>query len=245
MNDTAPMILGIGLVSILSGMMGIGSAFAAIPLLSLFYTDLTGQVQPLALLLNGCSALFALIGFSQARLVDWRKAFMLSIPATVCAPIGAYLAGLSTDNVIWVAYYAATVVLLYLLYAPVAKHRSRMAFVPVLLATAPISLVAGFIGVGPGFLLVPAMVYFGADIKRAAAINAFAVTPASFAAALPNLDEGGLGLADALPILIVGSLCAYLGAHLATTRLSQRFLKHTFSATIIGVAGYRGLRLLF
>jgi uncharacterized protein len=41
---------GLGLLALLSGMLGLGVAFAAVPFLSLFMPDLVHQVQPLSLL---------------------------------------------------------------------------------------------------------------------------------------------------------------------------------------------------
>lgn len=46
-------------MSVLSGMLGLGAAFATIPYLSLFY-ELVHEVQPVALLLNGFTAFLAL-----------------------------------------------------------------------------------------------------------------------------------------------------------------------------------------
>ena len=66
MEPTAVMALGLAVLSVVSGMLGLGVAFAAIPFLGLFLPDLVHQVQPLSLLLNGVTALFSVIGFAKS-----------------------------------------------------------------------------------------------------------------------------------------------------------------------------------
>lgn len=92
MSQNLFIIVGLFILAIVSGMLGLGVAFAAVPFLGLFFPDLVHQVQPLSLLLNGITALFAVFGFARSGYVDWKKAIILSVVATVSAPIGAYLA---------------------------------------------------------------------------------------------------------------------------------------------------------
>lgn len=80
--------LGLFLFAVVSGMLGLGVAFAAVPFLSLFLPDLVHQVQPLSLLLNGVTALFAVVGFAQSGYVDWRKALALALVTPAFAPRG-------------------------------------------------------------------------------------------------------------------------------------------------------------
>ena len=84
-------VIGIFILSVISGMLGLGVAFSAIPFLGLFLPDLVHQVQPLSLLLNGITALFSTIGFARSGYVEWKKAIILSVITTSSAPIGAYL----------------------------------------------------------------------------------------------------------------------------------------------------------
>ena len=85
------MVIGLAVLAILSGMLGLGVAFAAVPFLSFFLPDLVNQVQPLTLLLNGLTALLATFGFAKSGLVDWKKAITLAVVTTAAAPIGSYL----------------------------------------------------------------------------------------------------------------------------------------------------------
>ncbi|MEW5957124.1 MAG: sulfite exporter TauE/SafE family protein [Chloroflexota bacterium] len=90
MSENTIIIVGLFILAIVSGMLGLGVAFAAVPFLSLFLPDLVHQVQPLTLMLNGLTALFATFGFARSGYVDWSKAIPLVVVTTLAAPVGAY-----------------------------------------------------------------------------------------------------------------------------------------------------------
>ncbi len=85
-------LAGVAVLSFISGMLGLGAAFATIPYLSLFLPDLVHQVQPVALLLNGFTSLFAMVGFAKSGFIKWRGTAVLAAATTVSAPLGSFLA---------------------------------------------------------------------------------------------------------------------------------------------------------
>lgn len=233
------------LLSVISGMLGIGVAFAAVPLLSLFLHDMVNQVHPLSLALNGVTALFSLFGFAWAGLVDWKRAWMLAAVVTMASPFGAILARISPEWMLWAAYTVAAAYFLYSMFHPVGHTPWHERFAPVLPWAVPIAVLTGYIGVGAGFLLVPMMMRHGIDIKRAAGLNAFAVTPASFATILPHWAHMDVAAGLALPLLGAGAVGALVGARLASTRMSAVALRQMLAAAIIGTLSYRALRYFF
>ena len=80
---------GVLVLAALSGMLGLGVAFVAVPFLSIFLDDLGAQVQPLTLLLNGVTALFAAVGFSREGYTDWRQGGALAIATKRAAGLNA------------------------------------------------------------------------------------------------------------------------------------------------------------
>lgn len=236
--------LALFLLSTVSGMLGIGVAFAAVPLLSLALPDLVNQVHPLSLALNGVTAFFSLIGFARAGLVDWKRAWTLTGVVTLASPLGAMLARITPEWMLWLAYAVAAVFFLYSMYHPVRLTPWHERFSGVLAWAIPISLVSGLIGVGAGFLLVPTMMRHGIDIKRAAGLNALAVTPASFASILPHWAHMDVAVEMALPLLGAGAAGALIGAHVATHRMSTTTLRKVLALSIIGTLTYRALRYI-
>ncbi|AEH22990.1 protein of unknown function DUF81 [Thermodesulfobacterium geofontis OPF15] len=179
-------VIGLAILSFISGMLGLGVAFSAIPFLGLFMQDLVHQVQPLSLLLNGVTAFLSALGFAKSGFVDWKKAIYLSFITTLSAPIGALIAQFINQNIIWVIYFLAVLYLAYRLFKPFkARKVVKENFKLVTILAIPISVLSGLLGVGPGFLLMPTLILCGFDPKKAAGINAFAVCPPSFFSTYP------------------------------------------------------------
>lgn len=240
MNTFWILLIGLALLAVLSGMLGLGVAFAAVPFLSLFMVNLVHQVQPLTLLLNGLTAIFATLGFARSGLVDWRKALTLSVVTTFSAPIGAWLTRFLPQTVILAVYFIAVSYLAYSLFRPAkAPTEGKENFVLALALAVPISILAGFLGVGPGFLLMPTLILVGFEPKRAAGINAFAVTPPSFSALLPHLSTAIWDPALTVALLVVGAGGAFLGARLTSLYLPSARLKQLFGLLIVVMTAYK------
>ncbi|WP_282703088.1 sulfite exporter TauE/SafE family protein [Streptomyces sp. CC219B] len=238
------MVGGLLVLSVVSGMLGLGVAFAAVPFLGLFMSDLVNQVQPLSLLLNGITALFAAFGFARSGLIDWRRALGLAAVTTVFAPLGALLAHVIDPSAIWGVYLASVGYLAYRLFRPVKERPGWENYRAALGWAVPISVLSGLLGVGPGFLLMPALILAGFETKKAAAINAVAVTPPSFSALLPHLStaqwDGGLTLA----LLAVGALGAFAGARLTSLYVPGQRVKQLFGVLIVVMTVYKIITLL-
>ncbi len=247
---TIIMVVGLFLLAILSGMLGLGVAFVAVPFLSLFLPDLVNQVQPLTLLLNGVTALFAVFGFARSRLVDWPKAIALVTVTTLSAPIGSLVVHRVEQRLVWVIYLASVIFLTYRLFKP-AKARTDAAGQPLapnfrlaLLLAIPISILAGFLGVGPGFLLMPTLILVGFDPKLAAGMNAFAVTLPSFSAFIPHLPTAVFDPTLTIALLIAGAGGAFLGARITSLYVASNRLRQIFGVLIVVMTAYKLITLL-
>jgi uncharacterized membrane protein YfcA len=239
MNETIVIVLGLLLLSIVSGMLGLGVAFAAVPFLSLFLTDLVHEVQPLSLLLNGVTAAFAAWGFARSGLIDWHKAITLAAVTTVFAPLGSWLAQVTPANLIWVVYLLAVAYLAYRLFRPVSERPGDENFRLALILAAPISILSGLLGVGPGFLLMPTLILVGFETKRAAAINAFAVFPPSFSALIPHLSTAVWDPGLTIALLVVGAIGAFAGARITSRWVPSVRLKQGFGVLIVLATAYK------
>jgi len=237
-------VIGLTVLAVLSGMLGLGVAFAAVPFLSFFLPDLVNQVQPLTLLLNGLTALLATLGFAKSGYVDWKKAIILAIVTTVAAPIGSYLVHFISQQYVWYVYLAAVVYLTYGLFKPVKGTQQEEKFNLAIIWAIPISVLAGFLGIGPGFLLMPTLILLGFEPKRAAGINAFAVTPPSFSALIPHMSTAQFDPKLTIALLIVGGIGSFIGARVTSLYVPNQRLKQLFSVLIVIMTLYKVYRLL-
>ena len=97
----------------------------------------------------------------------------------------------------------------------------------------PISIFSGLLGVGPGFLLLPAMILLGMEPKRAAAMTAVAVTPPSFSALLPHLPAARFDARLTLVLVLAGAVGAFLGARLTSRVVRGARVKQLFGLLIV------------
>lgn len=245
MNNTLIIIIGLFILATISGMLGLGVAFAAVPFLGLFLPDLVHQVQPLSLLLNGVTALFSVFGFAKSGNIVWKKAIILAAVTTVFAPLGSWAAHFINQAVIWGVYFVAVAYLAYRLFRPIQERECCTEnFALALALSVPISVLSGFLGVGPGFLLMPTLMIAGFNAKKAAGINAFAVTPPSFSALFPHLQTAQWDIALMAPLLLAGAVGSFFGASVTNLYVPSDKIKKVFSILIIIVTLYKLYSLL-
>jgi hypothetical protein len=103
---------------------------------------------------------------------------------------------------------------------------------------------AGFLGVGPGFLLMPTLVLVGYTARIAAATNSLALT-------LPSFSTFAAHWAEALfdPVLLATTSVtapagAQLGALFMAKRVKSVVLKRAFAALLVALALQRAFALL-
>ena len=239
MSQNLIIIIGLLVLSTISGMLGLGVAFSAVPFLGLFLPDLVHQVQPLSLLLNGLTALFSTFGFAKGGHIEWRRAIILSVVTTLAAPIGSYVVRFVPQIYIWFIYFASVAYLAYRLFKPVKARPGNENFNLALILAIPISMLSGFLGVGPGFLLMPTLIIVGFEPKKAAGINAFAVTPPSFSALIPRLSTAQFDLNLMIPLLIVGAIGSYAGARITSRWVPNVRIKQIFGVLIVIMTLYK------
>lgn len=232
-------VKGLFILLLISGMLGLGVAFAAIPFLGLFFSDLVHQVQPISLLLNGITALFSLFGFTRSGFIQWQKAIKLAIITTFFAPIGAYLAQLIKQFYIWCIYFFSVDYLVYRLCRKVERKSERENFTLAAYLAIPISILSGLLRVGPGFLLMPTLIIAGFEPKMAAGINALAVSPPSFSALIPHLSKAHWDITLIIPLIISGAAGSFIGARIASLYILGERIKQLFGVLIMITTLYK------
>ena len=163
----------------------------------------------------------------------------LSIITTISAPFGAYLVQRVDATYVWYVYLFAVIFLAYKLFSKTEKIMDYENFKLVCLLAVPISVLSGFLGVGPGFLLMPTMIILGFEVKKAAGITAVAVTLPSFSALVPHLTSAKFDLNTMLGLIIVGAMGSFLGARLSSIYLPSQRIKQIFAVLIVIMTAYK------
>ena len=237
-------------LSFLAAMLGLGVAFIATPVLGLFGFDLKNVIMPWSLWLNGLTALAAAVTYTRARMVDWRTAVPLLIVATLVAPIGVWLLQFVSVDVVWWIYLGVLIFLAFRMAFPPKMDDSqalqitdRTRVKAGLLATL-IAIFAGFLGVGPGFLMMPSLVMVGYTARIAAATNAVIVTLPSYSAFAAHMGDAQFDWLMLILTSITAALGAWLGARFMTKRVKSLTLSRIFAAALVILAVQRALILL-
>ena len=171
-------------------------------------------------------------------------------------PVWGYLAQIVSPKYLWAVYFVAVAYLAYRMFlpekpnpaqsanpgafgSPAAVGASEPNLTVALVLAAPISVLAGMLGVGPGFLLLPTLILVGYESKHAAAMNALAVTPPSFSALLPHIATAKVDLQLALVLVIVGAIGSFVGARITSLYVPGRRLKQLFGLLIVVMTAYK------
>ena len=217
-------------------------AFIAIPVLGLFGYDLINEIQPWALLLNGLTAISAAIAFWKAGMVDKRGALILIVITTIGAPIGVWLLQFASADLVWWLYVGVLIFLAIRMLMPKRASTEVVAEITdesrakAAVAAAPISVFAGFLGVGPGFLLMPTLTLVGYSARLAAATNSVAVTVPSFSAFISHLPTATFDWPTVIITSIAAVIGSWLGARFTAGRVKSATLSRIFAVALVLLA---------
>ncbi|NMM14336.1 MAG: sulfite exporter TauE/SafE family protein [Rhodoferax sp.] len=253
-----PMTLAIALGAIIGAMLaltGAGGGVLAIPLLVFGLHLPVQQAAPVGLVAVGlAAALGATLGLRQ-RIVRYRAAGLIGVAGMLVAPLGVFMAQRLPNRPLLAAF---ALVLIYtawrMLKRPPPSRQSPVA-VPchvshadqrltwtlpcarALAGTGLISgLLSGLLGVGGGFVIVPALTrYTDLDMRSVQVTSLAVIALVSLSGVSAAAWHGSLPWAVALPFALGAVLALLLGRQLAG-KLNAARLQQAFAWFSLGVA---------
>lgn len=155
--------IGAILIGLALGMLGSGGSILTVPIL----IYLVGEPDKLAiaesLAIVGLIALFGAIPYALKGQIDWRNVLFFGLPGMAGTYLGAYISKWVPG--VWQLGLFAVVMLLaaYMMFRPprleaTPKKRSHL---KIILDGLIVGALTGLVGVGGGFLIVPALVLLG------------------------------------------------------------------------------------
>jgi len=223
------------------GLLGSGGSVLTVPVL----VYLVGQDEKVAiagsLAVVGSIALVGALPYLARRMIDWRSLALFGIPGMAGTWAGAWLAGFVSGQTQLLAFalvmLAAAGLMLRrepLVSAAPVKRRAWKVAVDGLI----VGIVTGFVGVGGGFLIVPALVLLGGLSMHRAVATSLAIIAlkslAGFLKYMDVLDARGLSLDwHVLGVVTVfGIIGSVVGNRLAV-RLPHHRLKRGFGIFLV------------
>jgi hypothetical protein len=227
--------LGMGVVF---SVLGAGGGIIAVPvLLELFHASLT-EATAGALAVVWAAAMAGTVGHARAGRVRWKVVVLVGPASMAGAVLGAKLHPLVPDRVTLLLFsgvlLSATVFLFRVQSDATGAPRLKARLL------APVGLVlgvlTGFLGVGGGFLIVPALVGLARlPLKVAIGTSMALITLSSVAGAITHVAANAAPLALVLP-MGAGAMVGALGGAPLTGTLPERPLKVGFAALAVSVS---------
>lgn len=228
------------------GLLGSGGSILTVPVL----VYLLGQDEKLAiassLAIVGLISMAGSIPFIRQRLVDWRTVALFGIPGMIGTYLGAY-SSVYVSGVLQLSVFALVMLAAsYLMLKPLAmegRSATPRSVTKIGIDGLLVGCITGFVGVGGGFLIVPALVLLGGlNMHRAIATSLVIITLKSFtgfAKYLDVLETEALSLDVEVIFFIatIGILGSFGGNYIGN-RLEQSTLRRYFGYFLIAMGAY-------
>ena len=175
-------------------------------------------------------------------MVDCRTALPLLAITTLVAPLGVWILRFCPTNIVWWIYVGVLLFLAYRMAFALKGDDSQESTitdrtrVKGSLLSAAVGVFAGFLGVGPGFLLMPTLVMLGYTARIAAATNSLIVTLPSFSAFIAHLGDAQFDWVMVGMTSVTAVVGAYYGGIFTARRVKSRTLTRIFAVALVLLA---------
>lgn len=239
-------------IGISLGLLGSGGSIITVPVL----VYLIGQDEKVAiagsLFVVGNIALAGSMQYLRAKLIDWHNVLVFGVPGMAGTYLGAMIAAF-VPGIVQLAFFALVMLLAsYMMLRPVeltdTPHEPRESW-KIAIDGLVVGVITGLVGVGGGFLIVPALVLLGGMAIHAAVATSLVIIAlksySGFYKYIDVLDAQNLEL-DWQTLWIVTALGvagSFAGARIAN-RVPQARLKRWFGYFLILMGIYILVRSL-
>lgn len=228
------------LVGFSLGLMGAGGSIIAVPILMLLMEMSEKVAIKHALIIVGMISLVGAINGLRKNLIDAKVLTYFALSSLPLASVGA-LVGHALPN----GWQTAILVALMLISAfkmvasKTLDSNTQKSLLIVLISGGIAGFVTGLVGIGGGFLIVPALVlYAGLNMQQAVA-NSLVLIAINAAAAFVTLNIA----IDSLPtdwlvvsVMSISGVIAVVGGQLIAAKINQQILKRGFAICLLGVS---------
>ncbi len=222
------------------GLIGGGGSIITVPVLVYVLGIETHQAISMSLAVVGATSLVGTSLHHRQGAVDWRTGALFGGSGIPGAYFGPRLTYLFTPAVLLLIFAGLMLVVAVLMLKNgrnenEAPDHERSLFKAVL-AGLGVGVMTGFLGVGGGFLIVPALVFFGGlAMKEAIGTSLLVIAINCVAGLLGHLKYGGFDWRIALLVTVLAAGGTLVGANLSH-RTSPANLKKWFAVFVITVA---------
>ena len=231
------------LVGVSLGLLGGGGSILAMPVLVHVAGVPVREALALSLVIVGVTSLASTVGHARSGRVVGRVVALFGIAGMVAAPFGASLSERVAPRVLLAAFSVLMLVVGAALLRPRVEGDPSKPRRPIVLmaAGAAVGLLTGFLGVGGGFLIVPALVLLARlPMAQAVGTSLAVITLNSLTAFLSHRQAVHLEMVTAVAFTAAALAGSWLGARWSG-RWSPVTLQRAFALVVVTVAIAMGL----
>lgn len=238
-------LLGALLIGLSLGLMGSGGSILTVPVLVYLLGEPPKQAIAESLLIVGGIALLGAVPYALKGLVDWRNVLFFGLPGMAGTYLGAWISQFVSGQVQLLTFALVMLLAAYFMARPPSLKRHEEARKPwkIVLDGLTVGALTGFVGVGGGFLIVPALVLLGGlPMHLALGTSLLIIALKSFIGFYKYLHLlPALGLSVDYRVVglfvLVGFLGSLLGGRVAV-RLPQESLRRGFALFLVVMGAY-------
>lgn len=235
--------IGAVLIGLSLGLMGSGGSILTVPVLVYLF----GQDEKVAiagsLAIVGSIALAGGLGYLKAKLVDWKTVFLFGIPGMIGTYLGAWIAAYISGIVQLVLFSLVMIAaaIMMIRKQKITQTSQERHIIKIIIDGLIVGIITGIVGVGGGFLIVPALVLLGGlNMRNAVATSLIIIAMKSYSGFYKYLDvlnQQNLQLDWNILSMVtgIGILGTIIGNYLCH-KIPQQLLKKYFAYFIMVMA---------
>jgi uncharacterized membrane protein YfcA len=231
-----------GAIGVSLGMLGGGGSILAVPMLVYVAGVAAQDAVAMSLAIVGATSAIASVLHGQQGRLNYKVAAIFGGAGMVGAFIGAKFTHLVSNAVLLLLFAALMLVVGTLMLVrpqrePASASTHHTTSLPrVLLAGIGVGVVTGFLGVGGGFLIVPALVFFTAlPMHVAVGTSLLVIAINSAAGFVGHLDQGNIPMALTVAFTVAAIAGTFVGARVAAYIPAQH-MRRVFAGFVMLVA---------
>ena len=249
-------ITGALIIGMTLGMLGSGGSAITVPLLVYLVGHGTKESIGESMAIVGLISIVAAIPYASARQIDWRSVCCFGFPGMVGTFIGAWLGGLSFEALQLLVFAVVLIVAAYSMFTrSTAKDLDRNEAAPedrpprwlLALQGTAVGLLTGFVGVGGGFLIVPALVLLGKLPMRLAIGTSLVIIILNAAVGFAKyeqyliLHDSGVDFQTIIVFATIGIVGSMIGRSI-NAQMNQQMLRQVFACFLVVLGSFVMLR---
>lgn len=244
-------LIGALIIGLTLGLLGSGGSAITVPVLVYLVGHAAKQSIAESMAIVGLISVAAAIPYARSKQIDWRSVWYFGIPGMLGTFVGAWLGGISASAIQLVVFGGVLISAAYvMLRRPKDENRDdetlagyRSPIWKIAIEGTVVGIITGFVGVGGGFLIVPALVVFGRLPMRLAIGTSLVIIALKSAIGFAKYQQYLVAhdmSVDAQTVLIfvlIGVVGSLIGKSI-NARLNQRVLKQAFAVFLILIGGF-------